>query len=61
MVTWSSAALNAFGPWFSWLRGGRTQTAVYDPARMHVSAVAEISNTRHDMFCPGALPVPLTC
>ena len=48
ILTWSSYAANSFtgGP------GGFTLTATYDPATGTVSQ-RTVSNTHHDMFCPG--------
>ena len=48
LLTWSSFAASTF----SGGAGGMTQTATYDPARQAVSQ-RTITNTQHDMFCPG--------
>lgn len=47
LLTWSSYLPNAFGG-----DTGQTQTSYYDPASGIVSPNT-ISNTGHDMFCPG--------
>ena len=48
LLGWSSFAANTFpgGP------GGMTQTVTYDPASQAVSQ-RTVTNTQHDMFCPG--------
>ena len=48
LLGWSSFAANTFsgGP------GGLTQTCTYDPASGVVSR-RSVTNTQHDMFCPG--------
>ena len=47
VLTWSAYLADNFGG-----SNGRTQTAVLDPATGSVSQ-REVSNTGHDMFCPG--------
>ena len=47
VLTWSAQAPDAYGQ-----PGGKTFTATYDPSTGQVSQ-AVISNTNHDMFCPG--------
>lgn len=48
VLTWSSFAPDTF----SGGSGGDTETATYDPSTSVVSQ-RTISNTNHDMFCPG--------
>jgi galactose oxidase len=48
ILTFSAYSVNSFGAGVS----GNTITAIYDPATGIVSE-ADITNTKHDMFCPG--------
>ena len=48
LLVWSAYSNNAFAT----DRSGMTKTATYDPATGTVSALS-VSNTNHDMFCPG--------
>ncbi|KAH4800478.1 hypothetical protein HBH69_198080 [Parastagonospora nodorum] len=47
ILLWSSYAKDNFGG-----DQGKTQTAIYDPATGESSEL-QVSNTQHDMFCPG--------
>lgn len=48
LLVWSAYSTDTFGPGVS----GQTQTAIYNPATGAVTKKT-ITNTQHDMFCPG--------
>lgn len=52
VLVWSSYAEDQFRSIGTTFKGGKTVTGTYDPSTKSVSEQT-VTNTRHDMFCPG--------